>query len=188
MVPHESAEAPRACSVRRGPHGVGWLLLAIATGGSGCYSLHDIRPEALERLEAPAVCHIELHDGTVTRAVIEPGMVTPEAIRCYPCSFTAQEWATRYSSWPAVYSWGRYWRWEATSSSVVLPRDDVERVSLEDLDWTWTIVSAPLSLPAGAVDFLVDNVQLGFEAVNDRFDTFSAPPATQRYAADTPRP
>jgi hypothetical protein len=156
-------------------------LLTAALAGAGCYGSRSISWTELESLREPVVCRIRYLDQgrpRALRALVTPDLIAADGLECRPCAYQGSSWRIRFSGWPAVYRSGKYWRPETAGGTIEIARASVEDLRLERLDWPLTILGAPLTLPAGLVDFLVDNVEIGFDAVNDRFDAFSRPPET----------
>ncbi len=82
----------------------------------------------------------------------------------------------RFAGWPAVYTAGKYLRQEIDGDVTEIPLADVDRLEVERYSWGLTLLSFPLTLIPGTVDFLVHNLRFGFDEVDTRFDTFSRPP------------
>jgi hypothetical protein len=157
-------------------HGHRAFLLLFAFGAlSGCYSTREIGVLELQRLGDPVVCRIVQQDGDLVRVVVNPGDSTPNEILCYRCVYGPASWEVRYSGWPAVYSSGKYWRRESIGELMQIPSHQVDKVLLEELNWTRTVIISPISVPFGALDFLFHNARLGFETLDDRADSFSPP-------------
>lgn len=158
-------------------------LLTLLAVGSGCFSTRQLRLDDIARemseLEEPVICRFLLSDGRTLRAMVNPReVVGPESIECHPCTHASSSWRVSYAGWPMVYSSGKYWRHELTGDVVQIPGDRIRQIWVEHFDWFRTVVAAPFCLPAGLLDFVARNAELGFDAINDRFDSFSRPPAS----------
>ena len=149
------------------------LLISL----SSCYSSRTSRLEELQSLDERVVCQIRFNNGEEQRVIVGPeNIVNEKTFECYPCRYDSDSWRVRFSGWPAVYSAGRYWRQETIGEMVQFPQKDIARIWIEEVNWPLTLVSSPLNVPAGVIDFIVDNAEISFDALNDRFDTFSRPP------------
>ncbi len=152
-------------------------VCALPLAATACYSTRLVHVESLQRLEEPVTARIG-YGGEVLRVRVDPEMVKEDEIVCRPCAYEASSWRVRFSGWPAVYRSGRSWRNATTPESLTLETDKITSVRVERLDWPLTIISSPINLPAGLIDFLVTHAQIGFDAVNNRFDDFSPQPET----------
>lgn len=152
-----------------------WVV--TCTLACGCYSTRRVGVDELSSVREDGTYRLSLRDGTEVRVRLSPVYtVNRESIGCRYTAFDAASWEIRYGGFPAVYRAGKSWRQEATGEVVQIRKDKIASASVEELDWILTTVASPILLPAGFVDFLANNIQIGFSAVNDRFDSFSRPP------------
>ena len=152
-----------------------WLI--ACTLACSCYSTRRVGVDELSRTRDGGTYRLSLRDETELRVRVSPVYAASRAsIGCRRTAFDAASWEIRYGGFPAVYRSGRSWRREAVGEVVQIPTSEIASASVEEFDWILTTVASPILLPAGLVDFIADNAQIGFGAVNDRFDSFSRPP------------
>ena len=167
-------------------HAIVAVGLVACTLVCGCYSTRRIGVEDLSRTRNDGTYRLSLSDGIELRVRVSPiYAATRAAIGCRRTAFDAANWKIRYGGFPAVYRSGRSWRQEAVGEVVQIPTSEIVSASVEEFDWIRTTLASPILLPAGLVDFIADNAKIGFDAVNDRFDSFSRPP---RSVAGPPTP
>ena len=152
------------------------LLLASSLALCGCFSTRHVDTSVVRAQVEPVICVLQLRDEkTPLRVWVHPSDILADKMRCYPAVHETGEWPVVLSGWPATFSYGKEWREEASPESVWIELEDVRGIALEELDWPQTLITLPFSLPVGTIDFVVRYGQLGFSAVNNRYDDFSAP-------------
>lgn len=155
-------------------------VVALALHSASCYTTRKSSIDSLRRIDEEVTCRIR-YDDRELRARLSPlDVVNDEFIECRPCTHDGSSWRVRFSGWPAVYRSGKYWRNAVAGEPVRIPRERIDSVRVEKLDWPLTIVSSPLSIPVGIIDFLVDNVEIGFDTVDNRHDSSWRSAATAR--------
>ncbi len=168
------------------PSGVGWakargcgsglLLLAL----TGCFSTRAVTPRDLRLHHGPVDIQILTSREGWVRGRVDPTEVGSASIAFRPTVHESKGWVVRYGGWPIVYTSGRLWRHEVKGELREIPLDEIRMILVEEYDWGLTVLSSPLTLPVGMVDFLVHHVRFGFEGVDTRFDSFSRPPESGR--------
>jgi hypothetical protein len=134
------------------------------------------------------VCVLHLRsESAPLRVWLHPSDLLPDKLRCYPTVHETGQWPVVLSGWPASFSYGKEWREEASPEAIWIALEDVRSIALEELDWPQTLITLPLSIPVGTVDFIVRYGQLGFSAVNNRYDDFSDPRYDDRITMTTGR-
>jgi hypothetical protein len=152
--------------------------LVLATGLlPGCFTTQPVPLAALENVDRLTDVQIVTKDHKEFRGVVGPGFLGPETLRYLPLRYGPSSWMVRFAGWPAVYTAGKYLRHQVDGDMLEIPCAEIQRVYTEKYSWLLTLLSLPLTLPPGLIDFLFYNVTFGFENVDTRFDTFSRPPA-----------
>ena len=144
----------------------------------GCFTTRAATLDDLDRLSDLIPARVETRDGKEVRGLIGPGYLGPASLRLVPLQYGPSSWVVRYGGWPLVYTSGRVLRNEIGGDEVELPLAEVNRVLLERYSWPLTLLTLPLTLPPGLIDFVVHHARFGFDTVDTRFDTYSRPPAT----------
>ena len=152
----------------------------------GCFTTRTATLKDLEHLPDLVPARVETRDGKAIRGLIGPGYLGPASLRLVPLEYGPSSWVVRYGGWPLVYTSGRVLRNEIGGDEVEIPLADVDRVLLESYSWPLTLLTLPLTLPPGLIDFVVHHARFGFDTVDTRFDTYSRPPAAAPGSAVPP--
>jgi hypothetical protein len=144
---------------------------------SGCFTTQPVSLEALEKVDRLVEVQIVTRQQREFRGIVGLGFVGPETLRYLPLRYGPKNWMVRFAGWPAVYTAGKYLRHQVDDDMQEIPRAEIQRIYIEKYSWWLTLLSLPVTLPPGLIDFLFYNVTFGFENVDTRFDTFSRPPA-----------
>ncbi len=165
--------------MRRRLSGLEFALVPALSGLlPGCFTTREVRPEALRALDGPAVVRVHLRGGEVFRALVDPADTGPDSIRYRPLRYGPRSWVVRCGGWPMVYTAGKYLRYQTEGEKREVPLAEVESLEIERYSWPLTLLSLPLTLPVGILDFLVHSIRFGFEDV-DVSDTFSRTPPSR---------
>lgn len=159
-----------------------FLVIALGFLGSaftGCFATRPTTLESLRQSDRPVVVRIQKTGGEVIRGIVSPGDLGPASIRYRPLRYGPSSWVVRFAGWPAVYTSGKILRYEAEGESVEIPAEEVAKIDREEYRWFRTVLSFPLTLPPGIIDFLIHHVRFGFDAVDIREDSFSRPPSVR---------
>ena len=141
-------------------------------------------PDDLRSLDRDVALRIVAKGGEEIRGMVGPGDVSDGKIRCSLFHQPPDSWTVRYGGWPAVYTAGKYRRWDLEGETVEVPLEQVEGLRVERYSWGLTFLSLPLTLPVGIVDLLVHHAQFGFDdqGGQTRTDGFGSPPPGGRPA------
>jgi len=153
----------------------GWLFFLVLTAAApSCYSTRPIDKSSLRARPEPSVCVFRLRgESTPLRVWLHPVDISGDEIRCYPSVHQADSWVVKLSGWPASFSYGKEWRKDSSPAEVRIPSADIRGIYIEEIDWPQTIVTLPLSVPVGTLDFIVRYGRLGFESVGSSYDALS---------------
>ena len=144
---------------------------------SGCFTTQPVALEGLGNADRLIEVQIVTKSQKEFRGIVAPGFLGPETLRYLPLRYGPSSWAVRFAGWPVVYTAGKYLRHQVEGDPEEIPRAEIDKVYIEKYSWWLTLLSLPVTLPPGLIDFLFYNVTFGFENVDTRFDTFSRPPA-----------
>jgi len=139
------------------------FYLVVPLCFTGCFTTKPVTLEKLQDSDEPMVVRIESWNGETVRGIIGPGDLLDESLRFQPLRYGPSSWTVRYGGWPIVYTAGKYRRYEVQGESTEIPLKEVGRIYREKFSWGLTLVSSPLTLPVGLIDFVVHHATIGFE-------------------------
>ena len=156
------------------------LFPALAGLLPGCFTTREVSPGALRSLDGPAAVRIVAREGKgeTFRALVDPAEIGPESLRYRPLHYGPRSWVVRFGGWPLVYTAGKHLRYVTEGDKLEMPLADAKSVGIERYSWPLTLLSLPLTLPVGILDFIVHTMRFGFEDT-DVSDTMSRTPPSR---------
>src|SRR5688572_2070051 len=153
------------------------LMMTVLTLG-GCFTNRPIRIEELRALDRAAAVRISTPGREPFRALVDPTEIFEETFLYRQLRYGPRSWMVRFGGWPMVYTAGKFLRYQTEGEKRELPRAEVESMTLEQSSWPLTLLSLPVTLPVGILDFLVHSIRFGFQDV-DLTDPLSRTPSSR---------
>jgi len=121
--------------------------------------------EELRRSTGPVVVRVVPVEGEEVRGLVDPAKFFEEkdTIRFQRLRYGPSSWTVRYGGWPLVYTSGKYRRYEVLGGTTEMSLNQVKEIYREQYSWGLTLISLPLTLPVGLIDFLVHNATIAFD-------------------------